>query len=173
MACELNGTAVEFVYAYVYGEIADRISGKNKTAIDIKAIMKKFYKELNSMPNDGFESEEDKKEKALYFAQAIPQIFALVAARPKARDYILKTNTQLFIDIPTLANEFADIKKVEVLVKPTIKTKKTATKEVNKALESESSEEIDYTKPYNHSGWSAAEYSAKVVYPNGTTGQGA
>lgn len=173
MACELNGTAVEFVYAYVYGEIADRISGKNKTAIDIKAIMKKFYKELNSMPNDGFESEEDKKEKALYFAQAIPQIFALVAARPKARDYILKTNTQLFIDIPTLANEFADIKKVEVLVKPTIKTKKAATKEVNKALESESSEEIDDTKPYNHSGWSAAEYSAKVVYPNGTTGQGA
>ena len=30
MACELNGPAVEFVYSYIYGEISDRISGKNK-----------------------------------------------------------------------------------------------------------------------------------------------
>ena len=171
MACELNGTAVEFLYGYIYGEISDRISGKNKTAIDIKGIMKKLYTELNKMPNEGFESEEDKKEKALYFAQAVPQIFALVAARPKARDYILKTNTQLFIDIPTLANEYSDIKKVEILVKPTIKTKKVAKKEVEKELDSPSAPEVDDTKPYDHSGWSAAEYSAKVVYPNGTTGQ--
>ena len=171
MACELNGTAVEFLYGYIYGEISDRISGKNKTAIDIKGIMKKLYTELNKMPNEGFESEEDKKEKALYFAQAVPQIFALVAARPKARDYILKTNTQLFIDIPTLANEYSDIKKVEILVKPTIKTKKIAKKEVEKELDSPSAPEVDDTKPYDHSGWSAAEYSAKVVYPNGTTGQ--
>jgi sugar-specific transcriptional regulator TrmB len=171
MACELNGPAVEFLYGYIYGEISDRISGKNKTAIDIKGIMKKLYTELNKMPNEGFESEEDKKEKALYFAQAVPQIFGLVAARPKARDYILKTNTQLFIDIPTLANEYSDIKKVEILVKPTIKTKKVAKKEVEKELDSPSAPEVDDTKPYDHSGWSAAEYSAKVVYPNGTTGQ--
>ena len=150
MACELNGPAVELVYAYVYRQIADRISGKNKTAIDIKAIMKQFYKELNNMPNDGFESEADKKEKALYFAQAIPQIFALVAARPKARDYILKTNTQLFIDIPTLASEYSDIKKVETIVKQTIRTRKQVHKQVDKDLESTQSEEVDDSKSKKH-----------------------
>jgi len=173
MACELNGPAVELVYSYVYRQIADRISGKNKTAIDIKAIMKQFYKELNNMPNDGFESEADKKEKALYFAQAIPQIFAIVAARPKARDYILKTNTQLFIDIPTLASEYSDIKKVESLVKQTIRTRKQVLKQVDKDLESTQSEEVDDSKSKKHEGWSDAEYSARIVYPNALTQQGA
>jgi hypothetical protein len=166
MACELNGPAVEFVYSYIYGEISDRISGKNKTAIDIKAIMKKFYNELNNMSNEGFESEADKKEKALYFAQSIPQIFQLVVARPKARDYVLKTNTQLFIDIPTLANEFSDIKMVELLVKPTIKTRKSTKKEIEKDLDEVSVPKSDETKKYSY-----AEYSARVTYPNGTTGQ--
>ena len=166
MACELNVDAVKFVYGYVYGEISDRISGKNKNPLDIKVMMKEFYNELNNMPNDGFESEEDKKEKALYFAQSIPQIMGLVVARPKARDYILKTNTQLFIDIPTLASEFSDIKKVEVLVKPTIKTRKVAKKEIEDDIDEESIPKENETKKYSY-----AEYSAKVVYPNGTSGQ--
>ena len=176
MACELNSSAVQFVYGYVYGEIADRISGKNKTPIDIKALMKKFYNELNSMPNEGFESEEDKKEKALYFAQAIPQIFGLVAARPKARDYILKTNTQLFIDIPTLANEFSDIKKVQELVKPRIKTIKKAKEEIENSINDSKRTDPETSKgqgpyPVSENNFSYAEKSARVVYPNGTTGQ--
>jgi hypothetical protein len=168
MACELNNKAVEFVYGYVYGEISDRIAGKNKNPLDIKVMMKDFYNYLNSLPNDGFESEEDKKEKALYFAQSIPQILGLVVARPKARDYILKTNTQLFIDIPTLASEYSDISKIEILVKPKIRTRKTVKKEIEQNLDEQTTENPDETKKYSY-----AEYSAKVVFPNGTTGQAA
>ena len=166
MACELNDDAVKFVYGYVYGEISDRVSGKNKNPLDIKTMMKEFYNELNSLPNEGFKSEEDKREKALYFAQSIPQIMGLVAARPKARDYILKTNTQLFIDIPTFASEYSDIKKVQALVKPRVKTIKVVKKEIQADLE-----ELPVPMPDESKKYSYAEYSARIVYPNGTSGQ--
>ena len=166
MACNLNDKGVEMLYSYLHGEIADRISGKNKNPFDMKKIMKDLYNKLINAPVEGFESDEDKKEKALYFAQAVPQVLAIVAARPQSRDYILKTDPQIFIQIPTLASEYSDIKKVEILVKPTIKTRKVVKKEIDEDVEESSTVEPDDTKKYSY-----AEYSARVVYPNGTTGQ--
>ena len=168
MACNLNDKAVEKLYGYLHGEITDRIAGKNKDPFDIKGAMKQLYTALNNAPVFGFESEEDKKEKALYFAQAVPQVLAIVVARPEIRDYFLKADPQIFIQIPTLASEYSDISKIEILVKPKIRTRKTVKKEIEQNLDEQPTNNPDETKKYSY-----AEYSAKVVFPNGTTGQAA
>jgi len=166
MACNLNSDQVADLYGYLYGELSDRMSGKNKNPIDLKGMMKELYTFLTDPNGPAFESEEERKEKALYYTQAIPEVFQILTTRPDIRDYILKTNPQLFIEVPTLASEYSDIKKIEILVKPTIKTRKTAKKEVTEALEEKSVPKEDETKKYSY-----AEYASKVVYPNGTSGQ--
>ena len=166
MACNLNSDQVADLYGYLYGEVADRMSGENKNPIDLKVFMKELYGFLNDPNGPAFESEEERREKALYYTQAVPEVFQIVITRPDIRDYVLKTNPQLFIDTPTLASDYSDIKKVEILVKPTIKTRKVAKKEIDEDLEETSTTEPDETKKYSY-----AEYSARVVYPNGTTGQ--
>jgi hypothetical protein len=118
MACNLNSDQVADLYGYLYGEVADRMTTKNSEPIDLKIIMKELYNFLNSPEGPAFESEEERKEKALYYTQAIPEVFQIVITRPDIRDYVLKTNPQLFIDTPTLASTYSDIKKVEILVKP-------------------------------------------------------
>ena len=166
MACNLNSDQVADLYGYLYGELSDRMSGKNKNPIDLKGMMKELYGFLTDPNGPAFESEEERKEKALYYTQAIPEVFQILTTRPDIRDYILKTNPQLFIEVPTLASEYSDIKKIEILVKPTIKTRKTAKKEVIEALEEKSVPKENETKKYSY-----AEYASKVVYPNGTSGQ--
>ena len=176
MACNLNSDQVAGLYSYLYGEVADRMSGKTKKAIDLKALMKELYGALTGPKSPTFDSEEEKKEKALYYIQAIPEVFQIVITRPDVRDYLLKANPNLFLETPTLASQYSDIKKVEVLVKPTRKTRKVAAKEVKDDLDdTERSTEVDESGNLLPNMlsliFSYAEYSAKVVYPNGTTGQ--
>ena len=166
MACNLNSDQVADLYGYLYGELADRMSGTNKNPIDLKGMMKELYTFLTDPNGPAFESEEERKEKALYYTQAIPEVFQILTTRPDVRDYILKTNPQLFIEVPTLASEYSDIKKIEILVKPTIKTRKVAKKEITEDLEEQSVPKENEDKKYSY-----AEYSARIVYPNATTGQ--
>jgi hypothetical protein len=169
MACSLNSDQVANLYSYLYGEVADRMSGKNKNPLDVKSIMKDLYTFLTDPTGPEFETEEERKEKALYFVQAIPEVFQIITTRPDVRDYILKNNRDLFIEIPELASEYSDIKNVEKLVKPTIKTRKVVKQEIEDELQNtkRTPKETDGTIPYAKS-----EYDGKkVVYANGTSGQ--
>ena len=167
MACNLNSDQVADLYGYLYGEVADRMSGTNKKPLDLKGLMKELYSFLTDPNGPEFESEEDRKEKALYYTQAIPEIFTVVITRPDIRDYLLKANKNIFLETPELASKYSDIAEVEKLVKPTIKTRKVAQQEVKEDLEDDQrTEEVDDKKKYSY-----AEYSAKVEYPNGTSGQ--
>ena len=82
MACQLyTQDDLKALYTVVYGEILDRIKDPSLGKFDQKAydsLIKKIYNELKDNPDN-----------ALIYAQAVPDIFNLVANDPEINRYLV------------------------------------------------------------------------------------
>ena len=85
MACSLTEEQVGDVYIYLRGEIMDRIKDSRLSKFDINETIKYIH-------NGVKESTED-EVKALFYAQAIPDIFNLVMIDNDVSNYL--TNNDL------------------------------------------------------------------------------
>ena len=128
MACQLyTQDDLTALYSVVYGEILDRIKDPNLGKFDQKAydnLIKKIYKELEEEPDN-----------ALIYAQAVPDIFNIVANDPEVKRYLI-TEVNFDFNYPYKQSlEFEDLEKVKQFVtkkKVVTKTKKQIDNEIKK-----------------------------------------
>ena len=105
MACNLNEDQVFDLYEVLYGEVIDRIKDKRLPKFDINETIKETYKVVK-------EANPDDQVKALYYAQAIPDVFQMVMQKQKINDYIVNNNIELFAEIGKLRTLFTDLAEV-------------------------------------------------------------
>ena len=81
MACSLNKEQVLDVYEILYGEIIDRINDSRLPKFDLDQTIKDIYNSVKEATQD--------EVKALYYAQAVPDIFNLVKMDEEVNDYLV------------------------------------------------------------------------------------
>ena len=167
MACQLyTQDDLTTLYGVVYGEILDRIKDPSLGKFDQKAyddMIKKIYKELEEDPDN-----------ALIYAQAVPDIFNLVANDPEINRYLVYDVDFNFNYPKRQSLEFEDLEKVKAFLKPKAvrKSKKQVDKEIK--TKNKSSKTIVQNNTNNQTGpWSEVQEQdkAKVDYPDKTFGQ--
>ena len=162
MACSLNEDQVFDLYEVLYGEIIDRIKDKRLPKFDIDEIVKETYKVVK-------EASED-EVKALYYAQAIPDVFQMVMLEQDVNDYLADND----FDFNALAKMRKSFKDLAEVGKAVVTKKKSAAEikgeieEINKTRKDFSPEqEVDLD---NQELWSTNEDNgAKVTSALTTT----
>ena len=128
MACQLyTQDDLTALYSVVYGEILDRINDPSLGKFDQTAfdnLIKNIYEELKDNPDN-----------ALIYAQAVPDIFNLVANDPEISKYLLR-EVNFDFNYPKLkALDFEDLEEVKKHVLPkqeTFDDVENRLKEINK-----------------------------------------
>ena len=106
MACSLNKKQALDVYEILYGEIIDRIKDARLSRFDLDQTIKDIY---NSVKEANPEDKENKK--ALYYAQAAPEIFNLVTLDEEVSDYLLDNDFD-FTELKKQIRKFNDLQEV-------------------------------------------------------------
>lgn len=167
MACNLyTQDDLTALYSVVYGDILDRIKDPSLGKFDKKAydeLIKKVYKELEEDPDN-----------ALLYAQAVPDIFNLVANDPEINRYLVYDVDFNFNYPKKQSLEFEDLEKVKSFVSP--KTVRKTKKQIDKEIKEKNQQRNDVVKKNDNKNtgpWSAAQEAnqAKVDYPDKTFGQ--
>ena len=139
MACKLNKFQVEDLYTVLYAEISDRIKNPELPPIDINDLVKEAYNVVNTNTGDPV--------KAMYFAQAIPDVFQLVVQDEKANDYLVENDFD-FNGLAKMRKAFADLIEVGKAVETPKKSKQEIDSEIkntNKGKKDFSPKVIDET----------------------------
>ncbi len=108
MACKLSTEQIGDVFGLIYHKI-----NKAQGPYNIKDFVKFFYDLALDSTGD--------KEKALLYAQAVPEIFAIVALKPKITPKLVSNNFD-FNELYKLNNEFNNLDKVNETVSPKTET---------------------------------------------------
>ena len=103
MACSLNREQVLDLYELLYGEVIDRIKDSNLPPIDLKQLIKETYDVVKEGSGD--------QVKALFYAQAIPDVFQMVVQDEEANDYLVDNNFD-FTGLAKMRKQFADLAEV-------------------------------------------------------------
>ena len=103
MACSLNKEQVLDLYEVIYGEIADRIKDSSLPPMDIVQLIKETYNVIKEVSGD--------QVKALFYAQAIPDVFHLVTQDDEVNDYLVDNNFD-FTGLAKMRKRFADLAEV-------------------------------------------------------------
>jgi hypothetical protein len=117
MACSLNKKQVGDVYKILYGEIIDRINDNRLPKFDLDQTIKEIYNAVK-------EASED-EVKALYYAQASPEIFNLVTLDKEVSDYLLDNDFD-FTELKKQIRKFEDL----IEVGKALATKKKSKEEI-------------------------------------------
>ena len=103
MACSLNKEQVLDVYEILYGEIIDRINDTRIPKFDLDQTIKDIYNSVKEATQD--------EVKALYYAQAVPDIFNLVNLDSQINKYLYDNGFD-FNNLNKLRNDFEDLTQV-------------------------------------------------------------
>ena len=154
MACKLNKFQVEDLYTVLYAEISDRIKNPELPPIDINDLVKEAYNVVNTNTGDPV--------KAMYFAQAIPDVFQLVVQDEKANDYLVENDFD-FNGLAKMRKAFADL----IEVGKAVETPKKSKQEIDSEIKNVNRAKKDFAPQINEeSFWSHNEDNgAKVAYP--------
>ena len=139
MACKLNKPQVLDVYEILYGEIIDRINDSRLPEFILEDTIKEVY-------NSVLEGAED-EVKALYYAQAVPDIFDLVKQDEEINDYLvdndfdfgglakMRKNFKNLTEVgKTLASKKKSKSEIDAEIKDASKTKKDVALEPTEEL---------------------------------------
>ena len=137
MACKLNEDQVLDVYEILYGEITDRINDSRLPNFNLDQVVKDIYNAVKE------EDIEDGDVKALYYAQAVPDIFDLVKQDEEVNDYLVDNDFD-FTGLAKMRKSFKDLTEVG----KTIATKKKPKEEVDAEIKDANKTKKDVsTKP--------------------------
>jgi len=103
MACSLNKDQVLDLYEVIYGEIIDRINDSKLPSIDVSQLVRETYAVIKLGSED--------QVKAMFYAQAIPDIFHLVTQDDEVNDYLVDNNFD-FTGLAKMRKRFADLAEV-------------------------------------------------------------
>jgi hypothetical protein len=161
MACQLyTQDDLTALYSVVYGEILDRINNPSLGQFDKGAfdnLIKTVYEELKDNPDN-----------ALLYAQAVPDIFNLVANEPEISKYLIREVKFDFNYPKEKSLDFEDIEEVKKVVTPkqeTFNDVENKLKEINKTK----NDVVISDDTLLGESELQARNGAKIEYPNRTT----
>jgi hypothetical protein len=158
MACKLNTEQISDVFGIIYHKISN-----SQGPLNIKDLVKFFY-------DLALESSDNDVDKAMLYAQAVPDIFSLVTNDSKINKALLKMKFNMN-SLMEIRAEFEDLENVKKTVtKPPVnrKTKAQLEKEIEKF--NYEADDIQISEPDN-SELEKSKEKAKIEYPNVTTFQ--
>jgi len=154
MACKLSTEQIGDVFGLIYHKI-----NKAQGPYNIKDFVKFFYDLALDSTGD--------KEKALLYAQAVPEIFAIVALKPKITPKLVSNNFD-FNELYKLNNEFNNLDKVNETVSPETETFEEVEADLKNINETKEDVETDDDNKIAKSDLEARD-GAKIEYPNTTS----
>ena len=164
MACQLyTQDDLTALYSVVYGEILDRIKDPSLGKFDQKAydsLIKKIYNELKDNPDN-----------ALIYAQAVPDIFNLVANDPEINRYLVYDVDFNFNYPKRQSLEFENLEEVKKFVTAKKTVRKTKT-QIDKEIKEKNKQRNNVVQKNDKNATVSAleeNNKAKVDYPNKTT----
>jgi hypothetical protein len=162
MACALTKEQVVDLYKVIYRRLYDRVNDSNLPMFDLDKTIKDFYNQIAEATND--------PNKALLYAQALPEIFEIASKDMEIRKYLRSINFDRN-KLEDLIIDFDDINAVSKFVSVKKKTSsevKEEIKEINK-----SSKDKPAAEPLDPNiQWSYNENNgAKIAYPLATVFQ--
>ena len=159
MACALNKDQIKDLYVALYGEVFDRMSAGKPFDLSIESVVKEIY--------EGVKAATGEADKALLYAQAIPDIFSSVALNSKVNKY-LRENKFSLDKLGDMRVMFEDLDYVQTLVSP----KKETFDDVEQQLKEVTKTKHD-VKISDDAELSASDLekrnAAKIAYPNRTS----
>lgn len=131
MACSLNREQVLDLYEVIYGEIIDRINDSKLPSIDINQLIKETYDVVKQGSGD--------QVKAMFYAQAIPDVFHLVTQDDEVNDYLVDNNFD-FTGLARMRKRYADLAEVG----KDIATKKKSKQEIDSEIKNTNKTKKDF-----------------------------
>jgi len=163
MACQLyTQDDLTALYSVVYGEILDRINDPSLGKFDEAAfnnLIKTIYEELKDNPDN-----------AIIYAQAVPDIFNLVANDPEIKRYLVKEVGFNFNYPNEKSLDFEDLEVVKQFVSPKTETFDDVEKNLKQVFQNKENIEVRDDSELNDTELEARN-GAKIEYPNRTSFQ--
>lgn len=103
MACSLNKEQVLDLYEVLYGEVIDRINNAELPPISLTTLVQETYAVVKDATED--------QVKAMFYAQAIPDVFHLVTQDSEVNDYLVDNDFD-FKELAKMRKSFADLAEV-------------------------------------------------------------
>ena len=103
MACSLNKEQVLDLYEVLYGEVIDRINDSNLPPLSLATLVQEAYAVVKDATED--------QVKAMFYAQAIPDVFHLVTQDSEVNDYLVDSDFD-FKELAKMRKSFADLAEV-------------------------------------------------------------
>jgi len=159
MACALNKEQIKDLYVALYGEVFDRMSTDKPFDLSIEGIVKEIY--------EGVKNATGEADKALLYAQAIPDIFSSVALNAKANKY-LRANKFSLDALGDMRVKFEDLKYVQELVSPKKETFEDVEEKLKEATKSKNDVKILDDAELSPTDLEKRN-AAKITFPNRTS----
>ena len=160
MACALKDNQIKDLYVALYGEVFDRMSAGKPFDISVDGMIKEIY--------EGVKEATGEADKALLYAQAIPDVFSLVAVSNNKIKKYLRSNNFSLDPILDKSIEFEELENVQKFVNP----KKESFDDIEKELEEVNKTKND-VKVESDAALSDSDLekrnAAKISYPNVTS----
>ena len=161
MACQLyTQDDLTALYSVVYGEILDRINDPSLGKFDQGAfdnLIRTIYEELKDNPDN-----------AIIYAQAVPDIFNLVANDPEISKYLIR-EVNFDFNYPKLkALDFEDLEEVKKVVTPKTETFDDIEKELEEVNKTKNDVKVESDAALSDSDLEKRN-AAKISYPNVTS----
>lgn len=121
MACSLNREQVLDLYELLYGEVIDRINDSNLPPIDLQQLAREAYTVVKDGSGD--------QVKAMFYAQAIPDVFNMVIQDGEVNDYLVDNNFD-FTGLAKMRKRYADLAEVGKDIATPKKTKQEIDSEI-------------------------------------------
>ncbi len=163
MACKLNKEQVLDVYEILYGEIIDRINDSRLPSFNLDQTIRDIYNAVNE------EDVEDADVKALYYAQATPEIFNLVTLDEEVSNYLLDNDFD-FTELKKQIRKFNDLTEVGKALATKKKSKDEIDAEIKDANKKRKDTSIDPNPPIDELlFWSFNQFNGAKVTSAWTT----
>ena len=151
MACSLNREQVLDLYEVLYGEVSDRLGDSELPAIDLNKIVQDTYNVVKEATGD--------QVKAMFYAQAIPDVFHLVTQDNEANDYLVDNGFD-FTALAKMRKKYADLTEVG----KDIATKKKSKQQIDSEIKNTNKSKKDFVPDVNDEGfWSYNEDNGAKV----------
>jgi hypothetical protein len=157
MACSLNREQVLDLYEVLYGEVTDRLGDSELPAIDLNKIVQDTYNVVKEATGD--------QVKAMFYAQAIPDVFHLVTQDNEANDYLVDNDFD-FTALAKMRKRYADLTEVG----KDIATKKKSKQQIDSEIKNVNKGKKDFSPVIDESDfWSHNEDNGAKVTSAWTT----
>jgi hypothetical protein len=132
MACSLNKQQILDLYEVIYGSINDRMNDPKLPAINVIEMVQDTYRVVKEATED--------QVKALFYAQALPDIFHLVTQDSEINDYLVDNNFD-FSGLAKMRKNYSDL----AFVGKDVATKKKSKQEIESEIKNVNKEKKDFS----------------------------